>query len=65
LVINEPKREIDGYIGGNTLIEIGVAFYLRKQIYISNPVSSALSYKQEIMGIKPVLLNGRLDLIQD
>lgn len=57
------KRGIKGYIGGNTLIEIGVAFYLNKKMYILNPVSSELSYKQEIMGMKPVLLNGNLDLI--
>jgi len=64
LVINQEKRGIAGYVGGNTLIEIGVAFYLRKPIYILNPVSSELSYKQEILGMKPILLNGNLELIK-
>ena len=63
LVINQDKRGISGYIGGNTLIEIGVAFYLKKKIYILNSVSSELSYKQEIMGMKPVMLSGNLALI--
>ena len=63
LVVNHEKREISGYIGGNTLIEVGVAFYLKKPIYILNPVSSELSYKQEILGMKPVFLSGNLDLI--
>ena len=63
LVINHEKRGIDGYVGGNTLIEIGVAFYLKKKIFILNPVSSELSYKQEIMGMKPVIVNGNLSLI--
>ncbi len=63
LVINHEKRGIAGYVGGNTLIEIGVAFYLKKKIYILNPVSSELSYKQEIMGMKPVMLDGNLSLI--
>lgn len=63
LIINHEKRSIQGYIGGNTLIEIGVAFYLKKKIYIFNPVSSELSYKQEIMGMKPTILNGNLSLI--
>jgi nucleoside 2-deoxyribosyltransferase len=63
LVVNQAKRGIDGYVGGNTLIEIGVAFYLRKPIYILNPVSSELSYKQEIYGMKPILLNGDVSLI--
>lgn len=60
LVINEEKRGVKGYIGGNTLIEIGVAFYSKKPIYILNPVSSELSYKQEIMGMKSIFLNGDL-----
>ena len=63
LVINHEKRGINGYIGGNTLIEIGVAFYLKKNIYILNPVSSELSYKQEIMGMKPIMLNNNLSSI--
>ena len=63
LIINHEKRGISGYIGGNTLIEIGVAFYLKKKIFILNPVSSELSYKQEIMGMKPIMLNGNFSKI--
>jgi len=63
LVVNHEKRGVAGYVGGNTLIEIGVAFYLKKKIYILNPVSSELSYKQEIMGMKPIILNGDLSKI--
>lgn len=65
VVANYEKRGIEGYIGGNTLIEIGLAFYLKKDIYILNPISSDISYKQKIYGMKPVLLNGNLDSIQD
>lgn len=64
LVINHDKRGIEGYVGGNTLIEMGVAFYLNKQIYLLNPVSSELSYKQEILGMKPVLITGDWTLIK-
>lgn len=64
LIVNHEKRGIPGYIGGNTLIEIGVAFYQKKPIYILNPVSSELSYKQEILGMKPVFLNGDLTKIK-
>lgn len=63
LVINHEKRGIVGYVGGNTLIEIGVAFYIKKKIYVLNSVSSELSYKQEIMGMKPTILNGDFSLI--
>ncbi len=58
VVANYEKRGVEGYIGGNTLIEIGLAFYLKKDIYILNPISSSLSYKQEIYGMQPILLDG-------
>jgi len=64
LIVNPEKRGIAGYIGGNTLIEIGLAFFQKKPIYILNPVSSEISYKQEILGMKPVILNGNLELIK-
>lgn len=63
LVANYDKKGLVGYVGGNTLIEIGLAFYLKKKIYILNQVSSELSYKQEIMGMKPVFLDGDLNKI--
>ena len=63
VIANYDKRGIQGYIGGNTLIEIGIAFYLKKPIYILNPISSELTYRQEIYGMKPVLLNGDLERI--
>ncbi len=64
LVVNEEKRGVKGYVGGNTLIEIGVAFYLGKKIYVLNPVPAELSYKQEILGMKPTMLNGDLSLVK-
>jgi len=64
LVVNNAKKGIEGYVGGNTLIEIGVAFYLKKPIYILNPVSSELSYKQEILGMNPVIVSGNLSFIK-
>jgi hypothetical protein len=63
LVINNEKRGVEGYIGGNTLIEIGLAFHLKKQIFILNPISSELSYKQEVYGMKPIILDGDLTLV--
>ncbi len=34
LVLNYKKKGVDGYIGSNTLMEIGVACYLGKEIYL-------------------------------
>jgi hypothetical protein len=63
LVINHNKRGVSGYIGGNTLMEMALAFYLKKPIYLLNEVSSELLYKQEVMGMKPILLEGDIHKI--
>ncbi|MEK7501871.1 MAG: hypothetical protein AAB629_03020 [Patescibacteria group bacterium] len=64
LVANYPKHDIDGYVGGNTLMEMGVAKFLRKKIFLLLPVSSKLSYKEEILGMKPVVINEDLSKIK-
>ena len=63
LVLNYDKNNIKGYIGGNTLMEIGLAFYLKKKIYLLNQIPE-LSYKEEILGVKPIILYGDLSKIQ-
>jgi len=56
-------NNVKGYIGGNTLMEMGLAFFLKKKIYLLNEVPE-LPYKEEILGVKPILLNGDLTKIQ-
>lgn len=62
LVTNYDKNDVKGYIGGNTLMEMGLAFFLKKKIYLLNEVPE-LSYKEEILGVKPIILNGDLTKI--
>lgn len=62
LVLNYKKKEIEGYIGANTLLEMGLAFYLNKKIYLFNNIPE-LDYKEEILGMKPIVINKDLDLI--
>lgn len=62
LVLNYEKNAIPGYIGANTLIEMGLALYLNKGIYLYNEIPE-ISYKEEILGMKPILINQDLDLI--
>lgn len=59
LVTNFDKKGVAGYVGGNTLMEMGVAFFLGKKIFMLNPIPD-LSYKEEILGMKPVVINGDL-----
>ena len=62
LVANYDKNNIKGYIGGNTLMEMGLAFYLNKKIYLLNPIPE-IAYKEEILGLKPIILNNDFNKI--
>ena len=66
LVVNVEKNGIKNYIGGNTFAEIMVAFYLKKKIFLLNPIPTdekLSSIKNEIEVVKPIILNGDLKLI--
>lgn len=60
LVVNDRKHGIDGYIGPNVLMEMGLAFHLHKPIYILNPISKELPIYEEAMGMTPKFLDGQL-----
>ena len=63
LVLNYDKNGIKNYIGGNSFLEIGLAYYLKKKIYLVNPIPK-LSYDTEIIAMKPIILNGDLTQIK-
>jgi len=63
LVLNYDKNNISNYIGANTLLELGLAFYLNKKLFILNPIPD-ISYKEEILGMKPIVINGDLKMIR-
>ena len=64
LVLNYEKNGIEGYIGGNGLMEMALAFHYEKPIYVLNPVSEALSVYEEVMGMQPTFLDGDIGKIQ-
>ncbi|MBT4722240.1 hypothetical protein HN958_02745 [Candidatus Falkowbacteria bacterium] len=64
LVLNYDKKGIKNYIGANTLLEMGLAFWLKKRIYLLNPIPEELDYAEEIKGMKPVVINDDLSLIK-
>ncbi len=63
LVISNEKNGIKGYIGANVLMEIGLAFYLKKAIYIWNQYPEDASYKEELLAFDVQVINGDLDKI--
>ena len=62
LVLNYDKNNIKNYIGPNTLIEMALALYLDKKIFLLNPIPE-MNYKEEILGVMPIVINGDLRLI--
>lgn len=64
LVVNNKKNEIENYIGGNVLIEMAIAFYLGKKLFILNGLPEESAYIEEIKGMLPVVLGGNLDALR-
>jgi len=62
LIVNPKKKGVEGYIGGNTFLEMGFAYVLNKKIYCLHLLPE-LSYVSEIMAMQPVILNGDLTKI--
>lgn len=63
LVVNQTKKEIKGYIGANTLIELGIAFYLKKRLYLWSPAPDQ-GCRDEVLGMQPICIWGQLRFIQ-
>jgi hypothetical protein len=62
LVLNYEKNNIPGYIGANTLLEMGIAFYLNKKIFLWDKIPE-IAYKEEILGMKPIAIKKNLKII--
>ncbi len=61
LVLNYDKNGITNYISPNILVEMGIANYLNKKIFILNDIAS-LSYKEEIEVMNPTIINDDLNI---
>lgn len=65
LIVNLRKNNVDNYIGGNCLIEMGQAYVLDKKIFLLNDLPVGLPYNDEIESMDPVCLYGRLENIKN
>jgi len=66
LILNYPKNGIEGYVGASALMEIGLAYFLNKKIFLLHPpppVESA-KYSHEIFIMQPIILGGDLTKIE-
>lgn len=64
LVVNDEKRGIQGYIGANVLMEMGLAFYLGKPIYILNKVLQDGPVYEEVRAMNCVIIDKDLRKIK-
>lgn len=64
LVINEQKHGVDSYIGGNVLIEMALAFYLHKPLFILNEIPTS-TFQEEILAMQPTVLHGDIKALID
>ena len=64
LVLNYDKDGISGYIGGNTFLEMGLAYYLNKKISLWKKPSENLPFFEEIMALKPIIIDENLEKIR-
>lgn len=63
LVTNYPKKGVDGYIGGNTFLEMGYAFAVGKKVFVLFDLPKDSPYKEELLGLQPIILNGDISNI--
>ncbi len=58
LILNYEKNGKQNYIGGNVLMEMSLAFWLKKPIFVLNDAPEDSAYLEEIYGMLPVFLHG-------
>src|SRR5258708_750064 len=63
LVANFEKNGMPGYIGGNVLMEMTLAYHYKKYLFVYNEISEKLGIKEEIYGMQPHFINNDLTKI--
>ena len=63
VVNNSLKNGRKNYISGSSFLEMGFAHALGKKIFLLQGIPE-LSYKDEIMAMKPIILNGNLNKVK-
>lgn len=64
LIVNVTKKDIKNYIGANTFLEMGFAYYRKKKIYTLNPLPNQPYIIDELLTFNPIVLDGKLDKIK-
>lgn len=65
LVVNDEKHGVPGYIGPNVLLEMSLAWYQNKPIYLLNDLPTDSPFEEEIKGMSPIVLAGNLKKLEE
>ncbi|HUS25797.1 MAG TPA: hypothetical protein VMY99_00420 [Nevskiaceae bacterium] len=60
LVLNYEKHGQANYIGGNVLMEMSLAFYQQKPIFVINDLPEYSPFLEELKGMMPTILHGKI-----
>jgi nucleoside 2-deoxyribosyltransferase len=60
LVVNDEKHSQANYIGPNVLMEMALGFALGKPIYLLNDIPTESPFYEELRGLQPKVLGGKL-----
>lgn len=63
LILNYQNKGIEGYVGGNTFLEMGYAFGLRKKVFALYQVPD-MDYASEMHAMQPIVINNDLTKIR-
>ncbi|MCL5782195.1 MAG: hypothetical protein M1459_02460 [Patescibacteria group bacterium] len=60
LIVNNEKHGVKNYIGGNVLMEMGMAYVNNKKIFFLTEMPTEAPYLDEIHAMQPICLHGDL-----
>ena len=64
LILNYTHRGIVNYVGGNSFLEMVVAYYLHKPVFLLNAIPKRMAYTEEIKALYPIVI-GSLDYFRE
>ena len=64
LVCNYPKKWIDWYLGTSVLMELAIAYFTNKKVFLLFNIDKTQSYALEVNVFNPIILNWDLSKIK-
>ena len=65
LILNPTHRGITNYIGGNSFMEMVIAFYLKKPIYLLNDIPEEMNITEEIKSLYPIVVHNMMLFLEE